>query len=138
MENGQKTLGTTLAIQGTPNTDIGEIVSIGSIGRSVAMTETSNLQDEYRNFIPTIKESSDITITSTMRDESAYADLVDIFEDLERKTYIVTLPEGESYSITGYIQSIMEGEIGIETARTFEMTLKVVGEPVFTATTPSV
>jgi hypothetical protein len=137
MENGQKTLGTTLAIQGTPNTTIGEVVSISEIGRSVSMTETTNLSDEYRNFIPTIKESADITIASTMRDDSAYADLLEIFEDLERNTYIITLPSNETYAITGYIQDIKETEMGIENARGFEMTLKVVGEPVYTATVPS-
>lgn len=131
-------LGTTLSKNGTL---IGGLSSISSPEKSVDTIDTTTLDitDGYKRFIPGLKDGGEVTVKGFFDTADAGQTSLDsAFENQSTDSYIITFPAtiGATFQFNGIITKFTPGEANTEDPLSFELTIKVSGQPIL-ATVPS-
>jgi len=133
----KKGFGTTLSVGGTP---VGEVLRVTSPNRTRGSIDTTNLSssDDYREFIPGIKDGGESTfICNLYPGDTGQAALETAFEDGTTDTYVITFPSGIGAAITfsGFLTAAPFSEaVPDDSAIQITFTVKVTGKPTFGTT----
>lgn len=132
----EKSIGTTLKIvaPSSPAT-IADLVSIGEIGVESSDIETTTLDSPngYREFIGSLKDAGELSLSGMVKSEANMEDMLGFAESQEILNWEIEAPSGSKWAFDGYVKMFKEGEVTIEGVRTFNASIRISGAPVYTA-----
>jgi predicted secreted protein len=129
----ERALGTTLELVGTPNVTILNITSIGEIGLESEEIDVTDFdsEDDFKEFIAGSKDGGEIPIAGFIKDDSFVEDVYALANDREVEDWIVTFPKGATWEFTGFVKSFKEGELTVDGARNYTLSIRVSGAPAY-------
>jgi predicted secreted protein len=127
----ERALGTTLELIGTPNVGIANITSIGEIGLESEEIDVTDFDstDDFREFIAGPKDGGEIPISGFIKDDSFVETVLELANDREVEDWLVTFPGGATWEFSGFVKAFKEGELTVDGARNYNLTIRVSGAP---------
>jgi len=131
MPEVSRSLGTTLAINGT---DVAKLTEIGGLDLSADTIDVTALDSTggYREFLASFKDAGEVSVSGHFLPTSGegQSELFDAFEDGDEESFTITFPAtlGAEWSFDGVVTKFTTGA-SLEDAISFEATIKVSGQP---------
>jgi predicted secreted protein len=127
----QAAMGTT--IKKTAGTAIAGLTSISGLELSSETIDTTTLATTggFRTFISSFKDAGEVSLSGYF-EASAHASILDDFNNNSVNGYIITFPDGTTWTFNGVVTGFSTGA-DLEDLISFEATIKVSGAPTLTA-----
>ena len=134
-----KSLGVTLVKtksgSESTNTTIADLTSIGEFGIESDEIDVTTLDSTggYKEFIAGFKDAGEISLAGIVKTESAFTAMTTLAGSQAIEQWTLTFTSGSKWIFNGFVKSFKEGESSIDGVRNFTGSIRISGEPVFTA-----
>lgn len=134
-----KSLGTTLTktMSGSESADlvIADLTTIGEIGIESDEIDVTTLDSTggYKEFIAGFKDAGEVSLEGIIKSETALAAMVALADSQVVEEWTIETPSGSTWVFDGFVKSFKEGEATVEGVRGFTGSIRVSGEPTYTA-----
>ena len=137
----QRTIGATLtkALRAPEANDlvVPKLQSIGSVGVESEETEITALDSVggFKEFTPTLKEAGELPIKGFIdaSREADFAILVALSNSRFVDEWTIAFPSGGTWVFNAWVKMCKSADITVEGVTMFDMSLRVTGQPVYTA-----
>jgi predicted secreted protein len=134
-----KSLGTTLTktASGAEGEDlvIADLTSIGEIGIESDEIDVTTLDSTggYKEFIAGFKDAGEVSLEGIIKSETAMASMITLADSQAVEEWTIETPSGSTWVFDGFVKTFKEGEASVEGVRGFTGSIRVSGEPTYTA-----
>lgn len=138
-----KSLGTTLTktMSGAESSDlvIADLTSIGEIGIESDEIDVTTLDSTggYKEFIAGFKDAGEVSLEGIIKSETAMDSMITLADSQAVEEWTIETPSGSTWVFDGFVKTFKEGEASVDGVRGFTGSIRVSGEPTYTAAAAS-
>lgn len=146
MSNAQRSFGTKLSYSsdsGSTFTAVSGATKIGFPAPEIDEIEVTNHDSTggYREFLAGLKDAGSVDFEGEITAETVVSGLTTLFNANTVVSWKIEIPQqtgqtaGATWTFDAYLSKFGEGDAEIDSARTYTGTLRVTGQPTYTAAT---
>lgn len=130
----EKSLGTILAIVGTPDVPIADLTSIGEIGVESEEIDVTTLDSSggYKEFIAGQKDAGEVSLAGFVKSEANMEDMLALAEAQTVTDWSITFVSGSVWTFSGFVKMWKEAESTVDGVRGFSGSIRISGAPTYT------
>jgi predicted secreted protein len=134
-----KSLGTTLTktMSGSEMEDlvIADLTSIGEIGIESDEIDVTTLDSTggYKEFIAGFKDAGEVSLEGIIKSETALASMITLADSQSVEEWTIETPSGSTWVFDGFVKTFKESESSVDGVRGFSGSVRISGQPVYTA-----
>lgn len=119
---------------------VADLTSIGEIGVESEEIDVTTLDSTggYKEFIASFKDAGEVALAGIIKSEENMEALLALAEAQTVVDWEIESPLGAKWAFSAFVKMFKEGEATVEGVRTFNASVRVSGQPVYTSPEVSV
>lgn len=114
---------------------IADLTTLGEFGVESEEIDVTTLDSSsgYREYIAGSKDAGEVAIAGFTKSEANIETLNSYADAQTIASWTVEFPDGSEWAFDGFVKMFKEGESAVDSVRNFSGSIRITGEPVYTA-----